>query len=106
MKYNVKTTASAEADILRSFEWGVQNWGAPMAKRWTIQLRKRFKEQLSQFPLSCPLAPDQDINEPDARQLIVDRYRVIYEIEGSLVRILHVRGPFVPPDSDENGVDK
>lgn len=85
---------------------GVQNWGAPMAKRLTIQLRKRFKEQLSRFPLSCPLAPDQDINKPDARQFIVDRYRVRYEIEGLLVRILQVRCPFVPPDSDENGVEE
>ena len=101
MKYRVRITSSAEADILRSFEWGVQNWGAPMAKQWAIQLRKRFKEQLSQFPLSCPLAPDQDVNEPDTRQLIVGRYRVIYEIEGLAVRILHVRGPFVPSDPDE-----
>lgn len=106
MKYKVKTTASAEADILRSFEWGSQNWGALTAKRWAIQLRKRFKEQLSQFPLSCPLAPDQDIREPDVRHLIVDRYRVLYEIDGSLVRVLHVRGPFVPPDSDHIGDDQ
>ena len=105
MKYRVKTTASAEADILRSFEWGVQNRGAPMAKQWAIRLRRKFKERLSRFPLSCPLAPDRDISEPDARQLIVDRYRVIYEIEGPIVRILHVRGPFVPADSDDDGGD-
>lgn len=106
MKYKVKTTVSAEADILESFEWGVRNWGAPMAKQWAIQLRKRFKEQLSQFPHSCRVAPDQDIREPAVRHLVVDRYRVLYEIEDSLVRILHVRGPFVPPDSDENGDDE
>ena len=85
---------------------GVRNWGVRRAKEWAIQLRTRFKEQLSQFPLSCPLAPDQDIREPDVRHLIVGRYRVLYEIENSLVRILHVRGPFVPPDSEENGVDE
>ena|SRR2546421_40601 len=106
MKYKIKTTVSAEADILKSFEWGVENWGAPMAKRWASRLRKRFKEQLSQFPLSCPLAPDRDVTEPDVRHLIIDRYRILYEIEGSLVRILHGRGPFVPPDAEENGDDK
>ncbi len=102
MKYKVKTTKSAEADILRSFEWGVKNWGVPAAKRWAIQLRKRFSKQLSSFPFGCPLAPDQDAAEKDVRYLIVESYRVLYEIEGSLVRILHVRGPFVPPDSEEN----
>lgn len=106
MKYKVRTTDSSEADILRLFEWGVKNWGVRMAKQWAIQLRKKFKEQLSQFPLSCPLAPDQDIREPDVRHLIVGRYRVLYEIEGALVRILHVRGPFAPPDSEENGVEE
>jgi plasmid stabilization system protein ParE len=92
MKYEVKITRSAEADILTSFEWGVRNWGVKKAKSWAIELRRSIKERLSTFPESCPLAPDKDLGQSDVRHLVMDRYRVLFEVERSTVRVLAVRG--------------
>ena len=44
--------------------------------------------------MSCPLAPDRDLSEPDIRQLIIGRYRVLFEIIESRVRVLNVREAF------------
>jgi len=106
MKYKVKTTANAETDILRSFEWGVHHWGVAMARRWATQIRKSFKERLSTSPLGYPLAPDQDIGTGEVRHLIVSRYRVLFEVGDKVVHVLHVRGPYVPPDLSDKGEDE
>ena len=95
MKYKVRLTKSAQTDILSSFEWGVRNWGVNGAKAWAIKLRRVIAQRLSQAPLSCPLARDRDLNEPDVRHLIHGRYRVLFEIDGSVVRVLYVRGPYI-----------
>ena len=95
MKYKVKLTKSAETDILSSFEWGIRNWGVDGAKTWAIKLRRVIKQRLSQSPLSYPLAPDRDLSQPDVRHLLHGRYRVLFEIDGSTVRVLYVRGPYV-----------
>jgi len=45
MKYTVKITKSAEAEILTSFRWGVRNWGVDEAKKWATDLRRSIKER-------------------------------------------------------------
>lgn len=94
MKYKVKMTKAAEADILTSFQWGVRNWGLDQAKKWVTNIRRAIKQRLSLFPNGCPLAPDRDLQEDEVRHLIVGRYRVLFEVEGRLVRVLRVRGAY------------
>ena len=94
MKYKVLITRSAEADILTSFEWGVRNWGIKKAKSWAIELRRTIKERLTTFPEGCPIAPDKDLDQSEVRHLVMDRYRVLFEIESSTVRVLAVRGAY------------
>ena len=38
--------------------------------------------------------------------MIFGRYRVLFEIDGRVVRVLHVRGSFGEKDRDEMGVDE
>ncbi len=57
MKYTVKITKAAEADILTSFGWGVRNWGVEHAKKWATDLRRSIKQRLPRFPKGYPLAP-------------------------------------------------
>ncbi len=45
-------------------------------------------DQLKQFPKSGRIVPELD--EENTRELVVGNYRVIYDIVGSLVRILGV----------------
>lgn len=93
-KYRVTITRSAQSDIADSFGWGRREWGAAAAKEWAAELRRTIKRRLTHHPLSCPLAPDRDLSEPDVRQLIVGRYRVLFEVVGDRSRVLGVRGPF------------
>lgn len=101
MKYTVKITKAAEADILTSFRWGVRNWGLDQAKKWAADIRRSIKQRLSQFPNGCPLAPDRDLDATDVRYLVVGRYRVLFEVEGDLVRVLRVRGAYFEEDEDQ-----
>lgn len=93
-KYSVTITRSAQADIINSFIWGCHEWGRSTADRWAAELRSTIKRRLSIHPMSYPLAPDRDLSEPDIRQLIVGRYRILFEIVGSKIRVLNVRGAF------------
>ena len=101
MKYAVKITRSAEADILTSFRWGVRNWGVQQAKYWTSELRRSIKDKLSHFPNACGLAPDRDIDAEEVRHLIVGRYRVLFEVDGDVVRVLRDRGSHFDEDRED-----
>ena len=93
-KYSVTITRSAQADIIDSFLCCCHEWGREAANGWAAELRSTIKQRLSSHPMSCPLAPDRDLSEPDIRQLIIGRYRVLFEIIESRVRVLNVRGAF------------
>ncbi|KXJ98288.1 MAG: Plasmid stabilization system protein [Acidobacteria bacterium OLB17] len=93
-KYRVTITMSAKSDITDSFVWGCREWGVAAAKEWATELRRAIKRRLTHHPLSCPLAPDRDLSEPEVRQLIIGRYRVLFEVVGDRSRVLTVRGSF------------
>ncbi len=96
-RFTVRLNAEAEEDILNSYEWGVRNWGQPAAEKWIREIYSAMFERLSVFPNRFPMAPDADLPEYEVRHLILDRYRILFEIRGSDVVILHVRGSYVGP---------
>src|SRR5947208_1147006 len=53
-----------------------------------------IKGRLTSQPLSCSLAPESEDLGSAVRQLIVQRYRVLFIVEKKTVTILHVRGPY------------
>ena len=94
-KYTVVLHPDAETDIESSYQWGRRAWGLEQAKAWVRELRRTIKSRLTTQPLSCPLAPEsQDLGIP-LRQLIMQRYRILFILEKTTVTILHVRGPYV-----------
>jgi plasmid stabilization system protein ParE len=99
-RHSVETTPSAEADIIDSFIWGCSEWGVEEAENGANKLRGRILKNLSTFPLKYPVAPDDDGSGREYRQMIVGRYRVLFHVESSVVRIIHVRGPFVDPSKN------
>ena len=46
---------------------------------------------LSDLPLRCPLAPENDSFDVETRQLLYGNYRILFTIEDDAVVILHVR---------------
>lgn len=93
-RYEVEFSDKAIRDLDASFEWGCEVWGPPQAATWYLDMRDKINERLSRSPLGCPLAPQQQRYKAEARVLVIDRYNVIFHLEGRLVTILHIRGPF------------
>lgn len=92
--YNVRFNLEALRDIENSLQWGYRNWGEEQAMRWVRGLYSVVQKRLTSFPLSCPLAPESAEHEREVRQLIYDRYRILFFVQGDEVSVLYVQGPF------------
>jgi len=92
-RYKVEFSESAEAELRASIEWGMAEWGADATFKWARELRTMTIKLLGSFPESQPLAPESEVDGNEIRQLVVGRYRLLYNIEGKVVNILLLRGP-------------
>lgn len=91
MKFRVHTTQRAEADIEAVFRWILLQDERPReALRW-IDAVHRALPSLSERPHRYPRAPEAAWTGRDIRQLILFRYRVLFEVLDDEVQILHVR---------------
>lgn len=104
--FRIEFTDNAKIDIAKSFEWGCDEWGLSAALRWYRQLKSQTRKLLIHYPLSQPLAPESSEMDSEIRQMMFGRYRVLFEIDGKFVRILHLRGAFVERDDENLGVVK
>ena len=69
-------------------------------------LRQQTRKLLTHFPLAQPLAPESEEVKGKIRHLIFGRYRILFEIIGDTVRVLHVRGAFIDNENIDLGVDE
>ena len=97
-RYAVVFEESAQADVRESYNWGCRVWGKREAQQWVRKLRTAVSQQLAVVPKGFPLAPEDDEFSIEIRQLVVDRYRVLFTIKGRNVHVLHVRGSYVRDD--------
>jgi plasmid stabilization system protein ParE len=95
VKYRVKIEVPAQQDIRTSLAWGRKNWGVAQAQKWAQELRKAIAT-LATFPERHPIVPELEQEELDdeVRQMIFQRYRVLFTIKRNTVHVLHVRGAF------------
>jgi plasmid stabilization system protein ParE len=96
MTYRVQTTAQAEADIERIFEW-LSRRSLEGARRW-YQAFWHSAERLKTFPLSCGVALESGNFPEEVRQMLFKTrrgrvYRALFVIRGEVVLVLCVRGP-------------
>jgi len=94
-RYAVVFEESAQADVRESYNWGCRVWGTREAQQWVRQLRTAVSKQLAVVPKGFPLAPEDGEFSVEIRQMVVDRYRVLFTIKGRKVHVLHVRGSYV-----------
>ena len=87
--------------MLASYEWGCRVWGITGANKWLRDFRRTIFRRLDTLPMSCALAPESEDLDTEVRQLIIDRYRVLFMISGKKVTILYVRGPYVEDENNE-----
>ena len=93
-RYTVVFEESAQADVRKSYDWGWRFWGKKEAQRWVRELRTTVLRQLSILPKGFPVAPENDEFSEEIRQMVVDRYRVLFTIRKGKVHVLHIRGPY------------
>lgn len=94
-KFRIEITDEAKGDIVGSYEWGRREWGSSAALKWYRALRSNVRELLTHFTSSQTIAPESAELGVEIRQMIFQRCRLLFEIDGKAVRILHLKGPFV-----------
>ena len=89
MTYRVVIEAPAQADIEEIFGW-LAGDSLGRAERFYVGLVEAA-ERLKRFPKRCARAPESAVFLEEIRQLLFDRYRVLFTISGKSVHVLHVR---------------
>jgi plasmid stabilization system protein ParE len=94
-KFKVAITQPAFQDLHKSYLWGCEQWGVKQAKKWLRQA-KQAVYSLSAFPERHSLVSQEEQEElgTDVRQIIFQRYRILFTIQKNTVYVLHVRGAF------------
>ncbi len=89
MKYRVEIMPPALRELDDAFGW-IARHSPARAERWQARAMRAI-QSLTDFPRRCPLAPENDDFGGEVRQLLYGEYRILFDIEGDTVRILHVR---------------
>lgn len=90
MSFVVWITDEAHEDSEAIFAW-IEREGAGIdAMRWYEGVLADMAS-LAVYPERCPLAPEALAFELEIRQLVAGNYRILFVVERSVVRVLHVR---------------
>ena len=88
-RYRVLLQPDAEAEIAEAFRY-IYSQSPLNAERWLRGLYERV-DTLRRLPRRCALARENDAFPQELRQMIYASHRIIFEVEGDVVRVLHVR---------------
>ena len=89
MRYGVEFTEQAEAEAYEAYAWIAEESPANAA-RWYHGLLEAINSLVS-MPKRCGLAPEDEVFEEDIRQLLYGKYRVLFQVVGQTVYVLHIR---------------
>jgi plasmid stabilization system protein ParE len=94
MTYRVEIADQVDRDADAILEWLHSQHATDAAVAWFRGLGEAI-DSLAQFPSRCPLAHEDREFDFEVRQLLYGRkphiYRVLFTIEGDVVRVLHIR---------------
>ena len=90
MNYEIVVESSADDDIDRAYRWLKKNLSPEAATLWYIDIFGAL-ESLKAFPARCARAPEARFFKEEIRQLLCGKYRILFELDGDRVRVLHVR---------------
>ena len=91
--FRIEITEMAKRETQEVYDWMWQRSSAS-ANRWLSGLEKTI-ETLTNNPGRCPLARESDAFAIPVRQLLYGKrsraYRVLFQVKGDTVYVLHVR---------------
>lgn len=96
MRYRLRVLPEADGDIHQIYRW-IAGRSTEGARTWYRRL-VAVVESLKDVPLSCELAPEDNLVDREIRHVNFKTrrgrmYRILFEVRGDEVLVLHVRGP-------------
>jgi plasmid stabilization system protein ParE len=95
IRHRVVFSRLAEEQLVEIVAW-MAHESVATALRWQVRFEAAVGS-LATFPRRCPLAPESaalvaaGVATGDVRQLVHGSHRILFTVEGRVVRILHVR---------------
>jgi toxin ParE1/3/4 len=89
MGYQVITQPQAEEDIRQAMRW-IARHSPEKARSWYFDILQTI-ESLNTSPARCPFAPERETFGLEIRQLLFEKYRILFVIEDESVYVLRVR---------------
>lgn len=90
MTYDAVVESSARKNIDDAFRWMAEKISPESATLWYLDIYGAM-DSLKDCPARCGLAIENQFFKEEIRQLICGKYRILFEIDGETVRVLHVR---------------
>ncbi len=90
MVYRVRILPGALQDARNYYEF-IAGYSPEIAVKWFEGLFL-VVDSLETMPMRCPIAPETTLIGQEVRCLVYQKnYRILYTIEGDVVRIYHIR---------------
>jgi plasmid stabilization system protein ParE len=93
VKYRVRLTAKAEADVDGVLRWFHEQQALAAGGRWFARLMAKL-DTLETYPERCRVAGESEDLGVEIRELLFGKrqgiYRILFQIEGRTVQILRV----------------
>jgi plasmid stabilization system protein ParE len=90
MNYRVEFARQARSDLFEIYAWVAAD-SVLQAARWISTLEASICS-LDASPERCAIAPENgELEGVELRNLIVGAYRVIFQVHGPIVHVLHIR---------------
>jgi plasmid stabilization system protein ParE len=102
MSYSVIIEERAKSDIREAARWMAQ-YSPRKALTWHFEIEEAVLS-LENNPLRCPLAPEYQFFHEEIRQLIFEKYRILFVVKDEEVHVLYVRHSardYVRPEADD-----
>jgi toxin ParE1/3/4 len=88
--YRINVSLKARIDIAEAYDWFFDQ-SLDAAEEWLSKLTAAI-QTLDSLPMRCPAAAEaRYFSDNPPRQLLAGRYRVLFEVRGRDVVVLHVR---------------
>ena len=102
MSYTVIVEERAKRDIRDAAYWMAQH-SPEKAMLWHFEIEEAIVS-LENSPFRCPLAGESRYSPEEIRQLIFEKYRILFAVREEEVHVLHVRHgarDYAKPEEDE-----
>jgi plasmid stabilization system protein ParE len=89
MRYRIIIEQQAYAEMDETYEW-IAQYSPEKATLWYFDMTERI-ESLQNNPYRCSLAPESSFFPEEIRQLLFEKYRILFTVRGEEVHVLHIR---------------